>query len=61
MLCMADLPEVFGNQPFSLIEWELELTSGLVVRCLPAEHPIILAREGQGTRQDNPMVKCLEP
>lgn len=53
--------EVWGEKPFSLVEWELELASGLVVKCLPAEHPIILAHEGQGTRQDNPMMKGLEP
>lgn len=48
---------VCTEQPFSFAEWELELTSGLVVICLPAEHPIILAHKGRGFRQDHPMVK----
>ena len=58
---ITDLPGECAAQPFSLVEWELELTSGLVVRCLPAEHPIILAHEGRGTRQDNPMMNSLSP
>ena len=53
----ALLPGVCTVQPFSLAEWELELTSGLVVICLPAEHPIILAHKGRVSRQDHPMVK----
>lgn len=56
-----NLPGVCGVQPFSFVEWELELTSGLVVKCLPAEHPIILAHKGRGFRQENPMMKGLEP
>lgn len=58
---MVLLPGVCTVEPFSLTEWELELTSGLVVICLPAEHPIILAHKGRVSRQDHPMVKRLEP
>ena len=53
------VPVVCGDQPFSLVDCELELGSGLVVRRLLAEHPIILAHKGRGTRQHNPMMKSL--
>lgn len=57
LVSVKDIPAECDDQPFSLVDWELELGSGLVVRCLLAEHPIILAHKGRGTRQHNPMMK----